>query len=134
MTGHELFPLSSCADPAGTPVFPDRVLHAVQIYRFPGEGAPDFLVPRVGDGRLGLDVGSTAALHGDTPLPATGHAVQLCVCVEDLPAVVEAARRSGAAVPAGAMPWGGTAACVHDPGGTMLAVVRSGAGPEGPTS
>jgi uncharacterized glyoxalase superfamily protein PhnB len=130
MTGHKLFPIVNCADLVGTRAFYEEVFHAVQTYRFPGTGEPVFLVLRVGDGQLGLGVGTTAALYGDTPLPATGHAVDLCVYVEDLPAVLDAARRAGAAVPvdAEAMPWGETVAYVRDPEGTMLLVVQSGAG------
>ena len=129
MTGQELFPIINCADLVGTGAFYEEVFHAVQTYRFPGTGEPVFLVLRVGDGQLGLGVGTTAALYGDTPLPATGHAVDLCVYVEDLPAVLAAARRAGAAVPvdAEAMPWGETVAYVRDPEGTMLLVVQSGA-------
>jgi lactoylglutathione lyase len=128
MTGHELFPIVNCADLLGTRAFYEEVFHAVQTYRFPGTGEPAFLVLRVGDGQLGLGVGTTPARYGGTPLPATGHAVDLCVYVEDLPAVLEAARRAGAAVPvdAEAMPWGETVAYVRDPEGTMLLVVQSG--------
>lgn len=128
MTGHELFPIVNCADLLGTQAFYEQVFHAVQTYRFPETGEPAFLVLRVGDGQLGLGVGTTAALYGDTPLPATGHAVDLCVYVEDLAAVLEAARRAGAVVPvdAEAMPWGETVAYVRDPEGTMLLVVQAG--------
>ena len=128
MTGHELFPIINCADLLGTRSFYERVFHAVQTYRFPEDGEPLYLVLRVGDGQLGLGVGTAAALYGDTPLPATGHAVDLCLYVEDLPAVVEAARRSGGmvAVEPQVMPWGETVAYVRDPEGTMLLLVRSG--------
>ncbi|MFF0902838.1 UNVERIFIED_CONTAM: VOC family protein [Kocuria sp. CPCC 205316] len=128
MTGHELFPIINCADLPAACAFYERVFRAVQTYRFPETGEPAYLVLQVGDGQLGLGVGTTEALYGDTPLPATGHAVDLCVYVEDLPAVVEAARRSGAAVPVDAqdMPWGETVAYVRDPEGTMLLVVQSG--------
>lgn len=130
MTGHELFPIVNCADLLGTRAFYEKVFHAVQTYRFPETGEPVFLVLRVGDGQLGLGVGTAAALYGDSPLPATGHAVDLCVYVEDLPAVLAAARRAGAAVPvdAEATPWGETVAYVRDPEGTMLLVVQSGPG------
>lgn len=132
MSGHELFPIINCADLLGTRAFYERVFHAVQTYQFPEAGEPTFLVLHVGDGQLGLGlgIGTTAALYGDTPLPATGHAVDLCVGVEDLPVVVEAARRSGASVPVDPqdMPWGETIAYVRDPEGTMLLVVQSGSG------
>ena len=130
MTGRELFPIINCADLPGTRAFYERVFHAVETYRFPGAGEPTFLVLQVGDGQLGLGVGTTAAMYGDTPRPATGHPVDLCVYVEDLPAALEAARRAGAAVPVDAqeMPWGETVAYVRDPEGTMLLVVRSGQG------
>jgi lactoylglutathione lyase len=66
-------------------------------------------------------------LYGDTPLPATGHAVDICVCVDDLEEVVHAARRAGATVPVGPqdMPRGETVAYVQDPESTMLLVIQA---------
>lgn len=65
-------------------------------------------------------------MYGEMPLPATGHAVDLCLYVSDLDAVVaEAPKRGGAAVVAPAeMPWGERVAYVRDPEGTMLLVIQ----------
>ncbi|MFI7578997.1 bleomycin resistance protein [Kocuria kalidii] len=136
MTGHELLPLSHCADPAGTHPFSGRVGHAELISRFREADEPVLRGQRVGDGPLVPGVGTAAELCGDAPLPATGHAAELSDRVGHRAAAVEAARRSGAAVPVGARatPGGETVAGVRDPEDTVLRVVPSGAGPDGPSS
>ncbi len=54
---------------------------------------------------------------GETPLPASGHAVDICVYVSDLAGVVAHAEALGAPVPLPpqVMPWGETVAYVQDP-------------------
>ena len=127
MNGHELFPIINCQDLPGTQGFYERVFGAVPTYQFPETGEPSYLVLRIGTGQLGLGTGTTPALYGHTPLPATGHRVDLCVYVGDLLGVLEAAHRAGASIPVGAqaMEWGETIAYVRDPEGTMLLVIQS---------
>lgn len=127
MSGHELFPIINCQDLPGTWGFYERVFGAVPTSQFPETREPSYLVLRIGTGQLGLSTGTTPALHGHTPLPATGHRVDLGVYVGDLPGVLEAAYRAGASIPVGAqaMEWGETIAYVRDPEGTMLLVIQS---------
>jgi catechol 2,3-dioxygenase-like lactoylglutathione lyase family enzyme len=122
----ELFPIINCSDIAGMRAFYESVLGGEQVYQFPDEGDAVYLVLRIGTGQVGLGLGTGPALYGDTPLPASGHAVDICVYVGDLPGVVAAAERSGAAVPVRPqlMPWGETVAYIQDPEGTMLLVIQ----------
>ena len=100
---------------------------ATELYRFPEEGEAVYVTLRIGDGQLALGSGTELALYGATPRPATGHAVDVCLYVDDLPAVVSAAREAGAQVPLqpAPMPWGETVAYVRDPEGTMLLVIQA---------
>ncbi|GGG66388.1 extradiol dioxygenase [Kocuria dechangensis] len=127
MARHELFPIINCGDLSGTRVFYESVFGATVTYRFPETGEPVYLVLQVGDCQLALGTGTAPALYGSTPLPATGHAVDICVYVDDLERVVDAARRAGAAVPVRPqdMPWGETVAYVQDPENTMLLVIQA---------
>ncbi|WP_104168824.1 glyoxalase/bleomycin resistance/extradiol dioxygenase family protein [Arthrobacter sp. SX1312] len=127
MTRREVFPIINCSDLASTCAFYERVFAARRIYRFPEEGEPVYVTLRIGDGQLALGVGTSPALYGATPLPATGHAVDVCLYVEDLAAVVDAAREAEAPVPLPPtpMPWGETVAYVRDPEGTMLLVIQA---------
>jgi len=79
-----------------------------QAYQFPAEGEPVYLTLAEGTGTVAQGVGSGPAMYGEMPLPATGHAVDLCLYVSNLDAVVaEAPKRGGAAAVAPAeMPWG----------------------------
>ena len=82
---------------------------------------------RVGSSSLGIGIGTSEALYGEVPLPATGHAIDLCVYVDDLAATVRLARGSGAtiAVEPAEMPWGETVAYVTDPAGTLILVIEN---------
>jgi len=122
----EVFPIINCSDIAGMRTFYESVLGGELVYQFPEEGDAVYLVLRIGTGQVGLGLGTGPALYGDTPLPASGHAVDICVYVRDLPGVVAAAERSGAAVPVWPqlMPWGETVAYLQDPEGTMLLVIQ----------
>ncbi|WP_104180213.1 glyoxalase/bleomycin resistance/extradiol dioxygenase family protein [Arthrobacter sp. B0490] len=127
MTRREVFPIINCSDLASTRAFYEQVFSATLLYRFPGEGEPEYVTLGIGDGRLALGSGTTQALYGSTPLPATGHAVDVCLYVDDLPGVVAAAQAAGAPVPLPPepMPWGETVAYVRDPEGTMLLVIQA---------
>lgn len=106
--------------------FYESVLGGEQVYQFPDEGDAVYLVLRIGNGQVGLGLGTGPALYGDTPLPASGHAVDICVYVRDLPGVVAAAEQSGATVrlKPQLMPWGEAVAYIQDPEGTMLLVIQ----------
>ena len=77
----------------------------------------------IGAGQIGLGNGSGPALHGQTPLPATGHAVDICVYVPNVDEVTSAAG-SDVAVPPADMPWGERVAYLADPEGTMILVIQ----------
>ena len=99
------------------------MLSGTVAYRFPEEGDGEYLTLRIGVGQIALGNGTAPALYGDTPWPAAGHAVDVCVYVPDLERVVEAAR-SGVVVPPADMPWGERIAYLRDPEGTMLLVIQ----------
>jgi uncharacterized glyoxalase superfamily protein PhnB len=96
-------------------------------YRFPDDGDPVYVALRIGGSSLALGLGTGPAMYGKTPLPATGHAVDLCVYVQDLDAVLASAPDAGGAVavPATDAMWGGRVAYVRDPQGTMLVVIQA---------
>lgn len=119
----EAFPILNVADLAPVRAFYTRVFDAEETYRFPDDGEPTFLVLRVGSGTIALGLGTTPALYGETPLPASGHAVDLCVYVPDLGRTLSAAGEA-VAVPARDMSWGERVAYVRDPAGTMLLVIQ----------
>lgn len=127
MTGRELFPIINCTNLLNTRTFYEQVFGAAQTCQFPDTGEPAYLVLQIGDGQLGLGTGTIPAMYGDTPLPATGHRVDLCIYVDDLPRVLETARQVGAAVPVDAQPmeWGETIAYLRDPEDTMLLIIQS---------
>lgn len=131
MARGELFPVVNCADLATTWRWYASVLSGVVDYRFPERGEPDYLTLRIGAGQVALGRGTAPALYGETPRPATGHAVDLCVYVPDLAAVVEAAT-DAVVVPPADMPWGERVAYLRDPEGTMLLVIQD-ADSEGPS-
>ena len=132
MARGELFPVVNCVDLATTWRWYASVLSGVVGYRFPERGEPDYLTRRIGAGQVALGRGTAPALYGETPRPATGHAVDLCVYVPDLAAVVEAAA-DAVVVPPADMPWGERVAYLRDPEGTMLLVIQdadsNGSGP-----
>lgn len=121
-----MFPIINCSDIARMRAFYESVLGGELVYQFPEEGDAVYLVLRIGTGQVGLGLGTGPALYGDMPLPASGHAVDICVYVRDLPGVVAAAERSAAGVPVRPqlMPWGETVAYIQDPEGTMLLMIQ----------
>jgi uncharacterized glyoxalase superfamily protein PhnB len=123
---NEVFPIINCSDLAAARVWYERVLTARLEYRFPDEGEAEFLTLRIGAGLIGFGHGTTPAMYGRTPRPATGHAVDICVYVEDLDRVVAAAG-SAVVVPPADMPWGERLAYLRDPEGTMLLVIEDAA-------
>lgn len=120
----EVFPIINCADLARTQQWYERVLGAAVRYRFPPEGDPDYVTVGIGAGQIGLGNGSGPALYGQVPLPATGHAVDICVYVPDLDRVASAAGDAVVVSPAD-MPWGERVAYLSDPEGTMLLVIQN---------
>ena len=121
-----VFPIVNCTGILETRSFYERVFGARQVYQFPDEGDLVYLSLEVGGGHIALGVGTGPAMYGETPLPATGHAVDICVYVPDLDAVLEAAPGHGGrlVVPATDTPWGERVAYVQDPEGTMLLVIQ----------
>ncbi|WP_210478860.1 glyoxalase/bleomycin resistance/extradiol dioxygenase family protein [Naasia sp. SYSU D00948] len=122
-----VFPIVHCTDLLATRRFYVEVFGAQQVYGFPPDGDPVYVSLAVGDGQVALGVGTTPAMYGETPLPATGHAVDVCLYVADLDAAVAAAERLGAPVPVRPVetPWGERVAYLRDPEGTMLLVIQA---------
>jgi len=123
MARGEVFPIVNCADLARTRTWYENVLAGSLAYRFPEEGEPQYVTLRIGAGKVALGNGTAPALYGETPLPATGHRVDLCVYVPDLDVVVGAAGDAVVTPPAD-MPWGERVAFLRDPEGTMLLVIQ----------
>ncbi len=121
-----VFPIVNCSDLIATRRFYVEVFGAEQVYQFPEDGDPAYLSLAVGGGHIALGVGTGPAMYGETPLPATGHAVDVCVYVPDLDGVLAAAPDHGGrlVVPATDTPWGERVAYVQDPEGTMLLVIQ----------
>lgn len=84
----------------------------------------------LGSGKLALGVGTGRAMYGEVPLPATGHAVDLCLYVPDLDGVASAAAGGGGRVVTAPQdtPWGERIAYLEDPEGTMLLTVQEEVG------
>ncbi len=123
MARGEVFPIVNCSDLGGTVSWYERVLSGAIAYRFPDEGEPQYVTLRIGNGQVALGNGTAPAMYGETPLPATGHAVDLCLYVADLDAVIAAAG-DRVAVPAVDTPWGERVAYLRDPEGNMLLVIQ----------
>lgn len=124
------FPIIHVREIAPVQTFYETVFGATVGYRFPEEGDPVYLTLRIGTGQIALGLGNEPAMYGEVPLPATGHAVDLCLYVPDLDAVLDAAPGAGGsvAVPALDTPWGERVGYVRDPQGTMLLVIRDESG------
>ncbi|MPV36764.1 VOC family protein [Georgenia subflava] len=123
MARGEVFPIINCADLARTRHWYERVLAGEVAYQFPDEGDADYLTLRIGSGQIALGRGTGPAMYGETPLPATGHAVDVCLYVPDLDAVTAAAA-ADVVVPPADMPWGERVAYLRDPEGTMLLAIE----------
>jgi lactoylglutathione lyase len=126
MARGEVFPIINCRDIRGMKAFYEQVFGGTQAYQFPEEGEPVYLTLAIGKGQVALGVGTGPAMYGEMPLPATGHAVDLCLYVPDLDAVLDAAPDAGGtvAVRPQVMPWGERVAYLRDPEGTMLLVIQ----------
>ena len=126
MTERSVFPIINCVKLAPMQHFYEQVFGGEVAYRFPPEGEPVYLTLTVGDGQIALGLGTEPAMYGETPLPASGHAVDICLYVAELDAAVAAAEGSGGAVvtPPADMPWGERVAYLRDPQGTMLLVIQ----------
>jgi uncharacterized glyoxalase superfamily protein PhnB len=122
MARGEVFPIINCADLARTLDWYRRVFSGEVAYRFPDAGEAVYLTLRVGSGQVALAAGAGPALYGEVPLPASGHAVDICVYVDDLDAAV--ANAGSAVVEPADMPWGERVAYLRDPEGTMLLVIQ----------
>jgi lactoylglutathione lyase len=126
----ELFPIINVTAIAPVRAFYEQVFGAELQYRFPDDGEPVYLTLRVGAGQVALGLGTGPAMYGEVPLPATGHAVDICLYVGDLDAALAVAPGAGGAVvvPAQDTPWGERVAYLRDPQGTMLLVIQDPAG------
>lgn len=133
MARGEVFPIINCRDLAVARQFYETVFGGTVAYQFPEAGEPVYLTLSVGSGTIALGLGTGPAMYGETPLPATGHAVDLCVYVPDLDAALEAAPAAGGevVVPAQEMPWGERVAYLRDTEGTMLLVIQDEAPSDG---
>lgn len=127
-----VFPIINCRDLVPVRGFYEQVFAAEPAYAFPPDGDPVYLTLRVGDGQIALGLGNGPAMYGEVPLPATGHAVDLCLYVPELDAAVAAAEPAGGAVvtPPADTPWGERVAYLRDPQGTMLLVIQEPAAEE----
>lgn len=123
MGSGEVFPIINCVDLVKTRDWYERVLSGTIAYQFPEDGDPEFLTLRIGAGQIALGNGVVPALYGQTPRPATGHAIDLCLYAPDLDVVVRAAA-DAVVVPPADMPWGERVAYLQDPEGTMLLVIQ----------
>ncbi|MFP2925175.1 VOC family protein [Pyxidicoccus sp. 3LG] len=126
MAHRDVFPIINCRDILAAREFYRTVFGGTQQYQFPEDGEPVFLTLKVGTGTVGLGVGTGPAMYGEVPLPATGHAIDLCLYVDDLDVVIAAVDRRGGDVPVRPrdMPWGERVAYVRDTEGTMLLAIQ----------
>jgi lactoylglutathione lyase len=95
MSRGELFPIINVDAIQPMRAFYEAVLDATLAYRFPDDGDPVYITLTIGRSTLALGVGTGPAMYGETPLPANGHAVDLCVYVPDLDAAVDRAPAAG---------------------------------------
>lgn len=124
----ELFPILNVDEIAPVRAFYEAVLGAELAYRFPDDedADPVYLTLRVGGSTLGIGLGTGPAMYGETPLPASGHAVDICVYVPGLDAAVASAPAAGGivVVPPQDTPWGERVAYLRDPQGTMILTIQ----------
>ena len=131
MSGGELFPIVHVDAIAPVLAFYREVFAAEVTFSSPAEGDPEYLTLQIGRSSLALALGTSPTMYGDVPLPASGHAVDLCVYVPDLDAAVAGAPRAGGhvAVPPTDTPWGERVAYLKDPQSTMLLTIQDDAEP-----
>lgn len=120
------FPIIHVSEMAPMLAFYQQVFGATVAYQFPDDGEPVYLTLRIGSGRIALGLGTGPAMYGEVPLPATGHAVDICFYVADLDATLAAAPGRGGSVVVAAQdtPWGERVGYLRDPQGTMLLVIQ----------
>jgi lactoylglutathione lyase len=126
MGRRELFPIINVDTITPVRLFYETVFGATVDYVFPESGEPVYITLRVGDSSLAIGLGTTPAMYGQTPLPTTGHGIDLCVYVPDLNAAVAAAPGADGSVVTAPMdtPWGERVAYLRDPQGTMVLVIQ----------
>lgn len=129
MAKGEVFPIINCADLPLTKAFYVDVFGGKSEYSFEHEGQEVYVTLGVGAGKVALGIGTGPAMYGETPLPATGHRVDLCIYVPDLDAAVAKAPGSKGRVvtPPSDTPWGERVAYLEDPTGTMILTIQQGA-------
>ena len=79
MATGEVFPIINCRDLSGTLGWYERVMSGILAYRFPDEGDLEYATLRIGAGQVAFGNGTVPAIYGETPLPSTGHSVDLCL-------------------------------------------------------
>jgi len=126
MTTGEVFPIVNCRDLPATKAFYVQVFGARQSYEYLHEGQEVYVTLDVGAGKIALGLGTGPAMYGETPLPASGHAVDLCVYTPDLDAAVALAATAGGRVVVEPQetPWGERVAYLADPEGTMVLTIQ----------
>jgi uncharacterized glyoxalase superfamily protein PhnB len=124
------FPIINVSEIGPMLAFYQEVFGGSLDYRFPDDGEPVYLTVRIGSGQIALGLGTGPAMYGEVPLPASGHAVDICLYVDDLDATLAAAPGLGGSVvvPAQQTPWGERVGYLRDPQGTMLLVIQSDPG------
>jgi lactoylglutathione lyase len=125
--GKRLFPMLSVERLDRSLVFYAHLLGGEEVYRFPAEGAPAFVLLRIGDSEIGLgQLGASPPLHGQPQRPALGHRIELCMYVDDVDVAV--ARLRDAEVPITLEPtqqsWGERIAYVTDPDGNLVMLTQ----------
>ncbi|GAA3793502.1 VOC family protein [Sphaerisporangium flaviroseum] len=102
-------------DVARLQTFYERLLGAVEVRRFPGDGPVFFVGLKVGDSELGL-VNEAA-----TDLSAAQR-ILLSVDVDDVDGLLDRVEAAGGRLlgPSNDMPWGQRVAHIHDPDGNMV--------------
>jgi len=128
MATGEVFPIINSGDLGTAREYYSLVFSAVQTYQSPESGDPEFVTLAIGSGTIAIGIGTGPAMYGERPLPASGHAIDLCLYVAHLDAVVERARSIGGpvVVEPTTTPWGERVAYLRDPDGTMLLVIQQG--------
>ncbi|WP_225755289.1 glyoxalase/bleomycin resistance/extradiol dioxygenase family protein [Actinotalea sp. Marseille-Q4924] len=126
MSSGEVFPILHVDAIEPVLAFYRDTFAAEVSYRFPDDGVPEYLTLRIGRSSVALALGTSPTMYGEVPLPASGHAVDLCIYVPDLDAAVVAAPRARGevTVPPTDTPWGERVAYLRDPQGTMLLVIQ----------